>query len=225
VSPLLVALNAAALASAIACIHSEAKGPRGLFYVLKPLTTVLILAVALAASHGLAGRYQLAILLGLIFSLAGDILLMLPSDRFVAGLASFLLAHLCYIRAFTAGRGVDSAPLVLLLYLVFAALVLRALWGHLGPMRVPVALYVAVIVTMAWQAGARATEATSPSAIAGAAGAAIFLASDALLAIARFRGSFPHAQGWILGTYFAAQWLIATSVSAAAPFTPPGYHG
>ena len=36
----------------------------------------------------------------LVFSLAGDVLLMLPREQFVAGLAAFLVAHLCYIVGF-----------------------------------------------------------------------------------------------------------------------------
>lgn len=44
------------------------------------------------------------ILLGLCLSLAGDVLLMLPSDRFIQGLAAFLVAHLCYNVGFAQGR-------------------------------------------------------------------------------------------------------------------------
>ena len=36
----------------------------------------------------------------LVFSLAGDVLLMLPREQFVAGLSAFLVAHLCYIVGF-----------------------------------------------------------------------------------------------------------------------------
>ncbi|NIW49240.1 MAG: lysoplasmalogenase, partial [Gammaproteobacteria bacterium] len=36
-------------------------------------------------------------LIGLALSLAGDIFLMLPDEKFIAGLVSFLLAHLAYI--------------------------------------------------------------------------------------------------------------------------------
>lgn len=35
-------------------------------------------------------------LLALLFSLLGDIFLMLPRERFLAGLGAFLLAHLAY---------------------------------------------------------------------------------------------------------------------------------
>jgi hypothetical protein len=56
----------------------------------------LILAIARPRPSPRALRLAL----GLIFSLAGDIFLMLPTDRFREGLASFLAAHVCYIAAF-----------------------------------------------------------------------------------------------------------------------------
>ena len=46
-----------------------------------------------------------------MFSLAGDVLLMLPRDQFVAGLSAFLVAHLCYIAGFwTDGPGLVAVP-------------------------------------------------------------------------------------------------------------------
>src|SRR5690606_39451064 len=40
----------------------------------------------------------------LVFSVAGDIFLVLPQNRFLAGLVSFFLAHLMYIAAFSTRR-------------------------------------------------------------------------------------------------------------------------
>ena len=48
----------------------------------------------------------------LICSLTGDVLLMLPSDLFVAGLAAFLAGHLCYLVGFWT-HGPSARPLVL----------------------------------------------------------------------------------------------------------------
>ncbi|MBV9110557.1 MAG: lysoplasmalogenase, partial [Gemmatimonadetes bacterium] len=53
-------------------------------YVAKPLTTTLIIALAMSRPSPIGG-YREAIAAGLVCSLAGDVLLMLPSDRFVAG--------------------------------------------------------------------------------------------------------------------------------------------
>src|SRR5204862_3799682 len=36
----------------------------------------------------------------LLFSLVGDVLLMLPREQFVGGLGAFLVGHLCYIAGF-----------------------------------------------------------------------------------------------------------------------------
>jgi uncharacterized membrane protein YhhN len=49
-------------------------------------------------------------------------------------------------------------------------------------------------------------------ALSAALGALLFVASDSLLAFNRFVGKFAAASALVLGTYYAAQWLIALSV-------------
>ena len=49
-----------------------------------------------------AGTRRAWFVAALVCSLAGDVLLMLPSDRFIAGLAAFLVGHLCYVAGFWA---------------------------------------------------------------------------------------------------------------------------
>jgi uncharacterized membrane protein YhhN len=73
-------------------------------YVLKPLTLVLLIAAAVSLREGDPPARWWFTLAALGSSLAGDILLMLARDRFVAGLASFLLAHVCDVVAFNAPR-------------------------------------------------------------------------------------------------------------------------
>src|SRR5438132_343727 len=61
------------------------------FYLLKPLTTLLILGIAASAS---AGAYQKLVVAALLLSTAGDICLMFKGNAwFGAGLGSFLIAH------------------------------------------------------------------------------------------------------------------------------------
>ena len=82
-----------------------------LFFIVKPAITLAIIVVALSADPIVSGRYRALILVGLVCSLAGDVLLMLPGDRFVPGLASFLVANLLYIATFgTHGGGMRSPP-------------------------------------------------------------------------------------------------------------------
>ena len=210
-------LSVAVAVSAALTIRAASRGPRAQVYLFKPLTTALILALALAAPGPVIPRYRAALAVGLVFSLAGDVFLMLPADRFVAGLASFLAAHLAYLVAFAghpAPPGV--AWLFLLPYLAVAAVMLPLLWPRLGRLRGPVLLYMAALLAMAWQAAARATTLGEPAAWLAAAGAALFVVSDAALALDRFRAPWAAAQKVVLATYYAAQWLIALSAGAGA---------
>ena len=184
-------------------------------YAFKPLATLLILALALILTPA-RPEYQWAIAAGLLFSTAGDIFLMLPRDRFVAGLASFLVAHLCYVWAFSIGVPFGTSPLLWLPYVAAGGGVLVLVWPGLKPaLRAPVAVYVAVIVAMADQAAGRWHALGGGIALAAAIGAGFFVASDAVLAIDRFRRHFRAARAVTLATYWTAQLLIALSVSGA----------
>ena len=212
--PPALALSVATFLATLALGWGEYRGPRALVYVAKPLATLLILGLALAAPPGVDPRVARWIVAGLVFSLAGDVLLMLPSDRFAAWLASFLAAHACYIAAFTAEAGFQPAPLVLAPLLVAVGLVYRKLAPGLGAMRVPVIVYIGVIGVMAWQALARCAVVPGSGPPLAAAGALLFATSDAVLALARFREPFPGSQAVVYGTYFTAQWLIALSLAS-----------
>jgi uncharacterized membrane protein YhhN len=185
-------------------------------YVLKPLVTLLILLLAVSATAGPTKQYKLLIIGGLALSCLGDALLMLPKKLFVQGLGAFLVAHLLYVSAFaTTGGGRQASKVALVVFAAIAGVMLTVLWPTLGALRIPVALYVGVISTMAWQAWGRAAALRTPAARRAALGAAIFLVSDGTLAMNRFHapvGSAAMATFIVMTTYLLAQWLIARSV-------------
>ena len=181
-------------------------------YIFKPLTVVLIILLALQEKHPVSPFYRRAIILGLVFSLAGDIFLMLPRDRFVQGLISFLIAHLFYIAAF-AHESVwalsfwSAIPL-----LIYGVLMYGMLSPHLGSLRLPVMVYMLVILLMGCVALGRWMMTGQEGSGVAAMGALFFIASDSLLAVDRFKSkNIRSSQLLILSTYFIAQWLIALS--------------
>ena len=203
----LFAVAAAALSARAGALDLQSQ-----VYIFKPLATLALVALVLQARSGSATRYRTWIAAGLVASLAGDILLMLPQGLFAAGLAAFLAAHLFYIRAFaTDGAGVHAPVLAGVPVLVAAIAVLAFLWPSLGAMRLPVTCYVTTISVMAWQAIARWWVRRTPDAAFAAAGSLFFLASDSALAINRFVAPFAGATLAILGTYYAAQWGFTLS--------------
>ena len=87
-APLLISV----FISAAGCIWFAYHRPSWMFYILKPLTMVLICLTAILGGNDLS-VYKVMIIGGLACSLVGDIFLMLPADRFLPGLIAFLLAH------------------------------------------------------------------------------------------------------------------------------------
>jgi uncharacterized membrane protein YhhN len=206
----------AVTASAACAIVAAYRGNRRSVFLFKPLTTVIIIAAVLGILAPADAHYRVWILAGLLFSLAGDVFLMLGVKRFLFGLASFLVAQLVYARAFTLGVGFAAPQLPWLAPFAFYALVVVILlWKGLpgATMRGAVVVYAAAIALMAWRAAARLQAPSIPltSGAHALAGACFFVASDAVLAVNRFRWPFQLGEPVTLATYWAAQLLIALS--------------
>jgi uncharacterized membrane protein YhhN len=159
------------------------------------------------------GPYRRWIGLGLLFSVAGDLILDWPADLFVFGLGAFLLAHLCYLVAYCS----DSrrfAPLALLAALLAGGSMFALLASQpLGALLIPVGLYALTISAMLWRALARLGDDNIQrnSAWLAAAGAALFVVSDSLIGINRFVAPFDEARYAIMITYWLGQLGIAAS--------------
>ena len=91
--------------SASLYIYSDFIKNQTLKYIFKPLTTILIIILAIIHHSESTNLYGYLIITGLVFSLIGDVYLMLPIDKFIHGLAAFLIAHIFYIVAFCSGFG------------------------------------------------------------------------------------------------------------------------
>jgi uncharacterized membrane protein YhhN len=141
---------------------------------------------------------------------------MIPQDRFVAGLASFLLAHVCYVVAFNAPpvRGVAAWVIVTVAAAVApvaAPIYLRLRAAIAGSGRrellIPITAYVAAIAAMvlfALLTVARPDWSAGRSALA-AGGALLFLSSDGMIGWSRFVGDFPLSRILIIVTYHLGQ--------------------
>lgn len=197
-------------ALAIAADRNERRHPA--FYALKPLTTLLVIGIALAATPSTAS-YQHWIVVALVLSLSGDVCLMFQGERwFIGGLGSFLLAHLAFAAAFLAGVGAAEPPGWLAAVAFYAGAMLFVLVPRAGALKIPVLAYCLVLGAMVFTAAARHAALADPESLRAVAGALLFMLSDSLLGWRRFVGAFRHAQAAILSTYWAAIGLIAWSV-------------
>ncbi|WP_332730068.1 lysoplasmalogenase [Pseudomonas sp. ESBL2] len=194
---MILALTAAAL-----YLYALASDNTLLALMTKPIPVLALIAWLRSTP---VSPYRTWISIGLAFSVLGDILLAIPADLFVFGLAAFLCAHLAYLRGYC---GITLRPA--LPALIFSAITGIALLGvlashGLSPLLIPVALYALAISAMLWRALACGGVA--------ALGAGLFVFSDSLIGIDRFVSPFAAAPYLIILAYWLGQWAIASSVS------------
>ncbi len=178
-----------------------------LFAITKGSTTLLIIYLGWS---GTRTRYEILVYFALAACLLGDLLL-LEESRFVFGLGAFLIAHLLFTLAFIQISGFKTALRPLLSLLLIAVPYYWWLWPSLGDLAIPVGIYVSVIVLMCWQGLSVALE--RPHQVFRWLGLAVllFLFSDAIIALNKFKYPFALSGLVILSTYWLSISIIADS--------------
>ncbi|MFL6214519.1 MAG: lysoplasmalogenase [Blastocatellia bacterium] len=166
--------------------------------------------LALIALRQLVGSDRLLMAGALLLSAAGDVFLGLQGEQwFTYGLGSFLVAHLFFITLFVRNwpqpfSASTARKSMAALLVAFAAAMFVWLWPSLGAMKLPVAVYMFALTSM----GVTATLADL-RAWWVAAGAALFMFSDSLIAIGKFKAPVDYGDYLIWATYCVAQACIA----------------
>ena len=185
-------------------------------YFAKPATML-----ALLAWLGVNGGFQGSMLwfaLGLLFSLGGDVFLMLPREQFIPGLVSFLIGHICYLIGFNLTTPVfNAASLILLVVVLFTGYqVYRRVAAGLqasgnSKLKPPVLVYSIVISLMLFSALSTLIrdDWRILAAVSASSGALLFFISDTVLALNKFVAPIPNGRVIVMITYHLGQILIA----------------
>ena len=183
-------------------------------YITKPLLMPLLIVFFIFQTTGFASSLKKWIELALLFSWAGDVLLMFESmngNFFIFGLVAFLIAHIFYILFYENVIRKESFRknywwfLPVIIYYVSLIYILSP---HLGDMKLPVRIYGIVISYMLIQALQTGRIKDLGAATLMIGGAVLFITSDSILAINKFYESFEYAGIAIMLTYGIAQLLI-----------------
>lgn len=204
-------LSIAILATGLADLYAIARKKQTWRYGFKPGTMVWVILLATTGPE--TSIYSWLIVAGLVCSLAGDIFLVLPSNRFIQGLTSFFMAHLFYIGAFLMVVTEWSPSSMIMFGLLLA--VIAGLFAYKilpqaktqggGTLQVAVFSYILVIALMVWLACMTYN-------LWIITGALLFFISDAILAWDRFVHKLSWGNMAVMITYFSAQYLIALSI-------------
>jgi uncharacterized membrane protein YhhN len=143
----------------------------------------------------------------LAFGGVGDVALLGSSEAaFTAGLVSFLAGHVAWIIALRqrpGGGRLRARPALAVPHVTAFGALNAYLWQRTGKDRIPVIVYSAALLAMSLVA----LDSGSPKT---AAGGALFLVSDALLALEKFGGlHLPANEGLVMAAYTSAQALLA----------------
>lgn len=179
------------------------------------------LSVALLAFYAFLMEAPDLLVLALVSSALGDAFLAYEGEKnFVGGLSSFLLAHIAYGAlfftigdlGFVAGEIWRLAAAVI--SMVLAAALVTYLWRSAGGLAPAVFAYATAIAAMA-------VLSLGVPPVAVFVGAALFLSSDAVLAIETFKMEKTHpwrrlAALYVWASYFAAQVVLTLALVAIA---------
>ncbi|WP_298845914.1 lysoplasmalogenase [uncultured Clostridium sp.] len=158
------------------------------------------------------------IVMALLFGFMGDMFLMRSKvkNNFMLGLGAFLIGHICYVLLFLHGISfARDVPvwfyIIIIIYVIFACAVLKKLKNHLGDMKVPTYIYMAVILLMSFVSLTRIwVTGMNISFFLPFIGSLLFICSDFMLAFYTFIGEFKNGSIYIMLTYVLAQVLIVS---------------
>ncbi|MGP4071525.1 lysoplasmalogenase [Piscibacillus sp. B03] len=173
-----------------------------LFFKGLPIALIIIYAFINLPKQRFFIHY--AIIIGLVFSLVGDLTL----HWFVIGLSAFLVGHIFYTIGFISKfrpslvRGITFIPVIIYSYILGNG-ILSSIKD--STLILPVTLYIIVISIMAWTA-------IMTRNIYTAIGAILFVISDSILAWNMFVTNVPLSGILIMMTYYGAQFLLAYSL-------------
>ena len=217
VPALLVLIGLVTLANWIAIWRGNLRA----YYITKPLVLLGLILYFLLQSALSAAR--LPFLLGLIFSMIGDIFLIPRGTRwFIAGMGAFSLAQLFYIWGFNI-----SLPSIPVLIIGIMALFAGVLVMHLTVDRFAAVSeikksllpflkgYGALVLAMAISAVlclARPGWSDLAGVLAGIGGI-LFFVSDAMIGLDKLDRRLPKYRFWIILSYHLGQFLIVAAIT------------
>ncbi|UYI49606.1 lysoplasmalogenase [Vibrio natriegens] len=205
----------------LASLHiiSIRNGPKWLFYVSKPLPLLLMIGI-LITSEATHLPYTQWILLGLSLSLFGDILLMLHRNKSLLGFSAFYLAHLSYCFSFALISAWHITPWLPVATFGLGGCIYMFFRPSLGKQKLPVAIYILVLMAMSWMALEYYLSGQTQSSSFAILGCLLFVISGMVLAFGRFDGQSIFSRQVVMVTYYSAQTLITMSVIAIVIRTP-----
>lgn len=196
---------------AIADIYAVIQKEELLEVIFKPLLMTTLVVVYLLSVK----KPNFWFVSGLFFSFWGDVLLLFQERFFVFGLASFLFAHVIYIKIVSGFlqreltiKIVSSA----LPFVFFFGGIMYLIYPNLGDMFLPVLIYGITIATFGATALLYYRQERTTAGLWLLLGAIFFIVSDSMIALNKFYEPNALYGVTIMVTYIIAQYMICKAM-------------
>lgn len=151
-------------------------------------------------------------LFALLFSSAGDACLVWREIMFIPGLLFFAVAQVMYFVGLDGNSNKSrTKDLFILLGLDIYLIIQSGINSYI--LSCLVGMYIALMFSVAWRATARYEFEGSKAALAGCAGALLFIFSDFIIAVDKWCFTVPFAPSMIMSSYYIAQCLLSLSIT------------
>lgn len=191
-------------------VDASYRGPQWQRWVFKPVT--LLLLVAWAWQSPILKTTDYLILLGLLATLAGDALTLLPSRRMLYAIGAFFLSHLLYTLFFASQMTLTFFWPVPLVLLIIGALLIATVWSRLDELRWPICTFIGMTLLMVWLGTELYFFRPTDHSFTLMVGASLLLLANIIWLISHFRRRFSADSALIAACYFGGHFMIVRSL-------------
>ena len=191
-------------------VDASYRGPQWQRWVFKPVTMLLLLAWAWQAPVLATTDYL--ILLGVLATLVGDALTLLPNKRMLYAIGAFFLSHLLYTLYFASQMTLSVFWPIPLVLLIIGGVVIATIWSRLDELRWPICTFFGMALLMAWLATERYFVLPSEEAFTLMAGAILLLLGNIVWLVSHYRRRFSADSAIIAACYFGGHFMIVRAL-------------
>mgnify|MGYP003362589988 CR=1 FL=1 len=191
-------------------VDASYRGPQWQRWVFKPVTMLLLLAWAWQAPVLKTTDYL--ILLGVLATLVGDALTLLPTKRMLYAIGAFIHSHLLYTLYFASQMTLSFFWPIPLALLIIGGLVAATVWSRLEELRWPICTFFGVTLLMVWLGMEQYFMLPTDDTFTLMAGSVLLLLGNIVWLVSHYRRRFSADRAVIAACYFAGHFMIVRSL-------------
>lgn len=191
-------------------VDASYRGPQWQRWLFKPLTMLLLLALAWQVP--VLNTTDYLILLGLLATLVGDALTLLPNRRMLYAIGAFFLSHLLYTLSFASHMTLSFFWPIPLALLIIGALLIATIWTKLEALRWPVCTFIGMTLLMVWLTTELYFFRPTDLAFSLMVGTSLLLLANVVWFISHYRRRFAADSAIVAACYFAGHFMIVRSL-------------